>query len=159
MTFSASWRVVTLEGGSPESWKLETMASMRPSSTAYLYVAVLRPWCMSSMSRTAKSMVSSCSRIAIDVLKPEGIWEPGASGRNRRHDMKMPAKTEAVFDYLRLCARQMRTVTYKEVAEATVLAKPGVGRPLGYIRDQICIARGLPWLNARSEERRVGKGC
>ena len=62
--------------------------------------------------------------------------------------IRIPAKTRKVFEYLKICAEQMRTVTYKEIAEEVNLAKPGVGKPLGYIRDEICRKRGLPWLNA-----------
>lgn len=62
--------------------------------------------------------------------------------------LRMPAKTEEVFEYLKDCVFQMRTVTYGEIAQAVGLAKPGVGRPLGYIRDEICRRRGLPWLNS-----------
>lgn len=64
------------------------------------------------------------------------------------NQQRIPAKAEEVFEYLKGCASQMRTVTYGEIAEAVGLAKPGVGRPLGYIRDVICRSRGLPWLNA-----------
>ena len=42
----------------------------------------------------------------------------------------IPAKTREVFEYLKGCASQMRTVTYKEIAEEVNLAKSGVGRPL-----------------------------
>jgi hypothetical protein len=59
-----------------------------------------------------------------------------------------PAKTEAVFDYLRQCAAQMRNVTYGELADAAKLAPTRIGYQLGYIRDEICRKRGLPWLNA-----------
>jgi hypothetical protein len=62
--------------------------------------------------------------------------------------VRIPAKTREVFAYLKNCASQMRTVTYGEIANQVNLAKPGVGRPLGYIRDEICRHRGLPWLNA-----------
>ena len=62
--------------------------------------------------------------------------------------IRIPAKSREVFEYLKRCASQMRTVTYGEIAEQVDLAKPGVGRPLGYIRDGICRNRGLPWLNA-----------
>lgn len=58
-----------------------------------------------------------------------------------------PAKTEEVFAYVKQCANEMRTVTYKEVGEAVGLASAGVGKPLGYIRDQVCLRWGLPWLN------------
>ncbi len=60
----------------------------------------------------------------------------------------MPGKTKEVFDYLKRCAVQMRTVSYGEIAEAVGLPAVGMGKPLGYIRDEICRARGLPWLNA-----------
>jgi hypothetical protein len=63
-------------------------------------------------------------------------------------NQRIPAKTREVFEHLKICASQMRTVTYKEIADEFHLAKPGVGRPLGYIRDTICRARGLPWLSA-----------
>jgi len=62
--------------------------------------------------------------------------------------LRILARAEEVFEYLKGCASQMRTVTYGEVAEAVGLAKPGVGRPLGYIRDEIWRRRRLPWLNA-----------
>ena len=62
--------------------------------------------------------------------------------------VRIPAKTREVFEYLKNCASQMRTVTYGEIAEKVNLAKPGVGRPLGYIRDEVCRHHGLPWLNA-----------
>lgn len=61
----------------------------------------------------------------------------------------MPAKTEAVFEYLKRCASEMRTVTYGEIAEKFSMGKgQAVRYPLGYIRDDVCRARGLPWLNA-----------
>ena len=61
---------------------------------------------------------------------------------------RIPARAQEIFEYLKGCASQMRTVTYGEIAEQFNLAKPGVGRPLGYIRDNVCRQRGLPWLNA-----------
>ncbi len=57
------------------------------------------------------------------------------------------AKTKEVFDYLKQCAQRMRTATYEEVAAATGLVAPGLGRPLNYIRD-LCRRRSLPWLTA-----------
>ena len=62
--------------------------------------------------------------------------------------MTTPAKTQEVFEYLKKCASEMRTVTYGEIAEVTGLAPQGTARPLGFIRDQVCRERGLPWLNA-----------
>ena len=62
---------------------------------------------------------------------------------------KIPAKTEQVFEYLKVCAGQMRTVTYGEITKALHMGKgQGVRYALGYIRDHLCRARGLPWLNA-----------
>ena len=74
--------------------------------------------------------------------------------------IQAPAKTREVFEYLRGCAWEMRTVTYKELAEAVGLAKPGIGRPLGYIRDEVCRRYERPWLNAiavNTKTRRPGK--
>jgi hypothetical protein len=59
-----------------------------------------------------------------------------------------PAKSEQVFNYLKQCAHDMRTVTYGELAKAVGLAPTGIGYQLGYTRDDICRQRGLPWLNA-----------
>ena len=75
--------------------------------------------------------------------------------------MTMPAKTKEVFEYLKKCAGDMRTVTYGEIAEQpqVKLAPQGVAVPLGYIRDHVCRERGLPWLNAiavNAQTRRPG---
>lgn len=72
-----------------------------------------------------------------------------------RQPIQMPAKTREVFEYLKLCASQMRTVTYGELADAVDLAKPGTGRPLGFIRDEVCRHRRLPWLNAIAVSERT----
>jgi hypothetical protein len=75
--------------------------------------------------------------------------------------MPAPAKAREVFEYLKGCADEMRTVTYKEVADETDLAPVGLGHQLGYIRDEICRKRGLPWLSAivvSSETRKPGSG-
>jgi hypothetical protein len=75
--------------------------------------------------------------------------------------MAAPAKTREVFEYLKTCAGEMRTVTYKEVADVTDLAPVGLAYQLGYIRDEICRKRGLPWLSAivvGSESRTPGSG-
>jgi|ADurb_Met_02_Slu_FD_contig_41_926536_length_679_multi_1_in_0_out_0_2 hypothetical protein len=63
-------------------------------------------------------------------------------------ETKIPAKTKEVFEYLKACAAQMRTVNYGEIAESVGLPAIGLAYPLGYIRDHICRERGLPWLNA-----------
>jgi hypothetical protein len=62
--------------------------------------------------------------------------------------MSMPAKTREVFEYLKTCASEMRTVSYVEVGKATDVHQIGIGAQLGYIRDHVCRERGLPWLNA-----------
>lgn len=62
--------------------------------------------------------------------------------------MPIPAKSREVFEFLKKCARHMRTVTYQEVGDTVGLPAIGVNKPLGYIRDSICRERGLPWLNA-----------
>lgn len=67
-----------------------------------------------------------------------------------------PAKTDKVFCELVKAAREMRTVTYGELAERAKLAKPGIGQPLGYIRDEVCRARGLPWLTVIAVSSETG---
>lgn len=61
---------------------------------------------------------------------------------------RMPAKTGEVLQYLKKAAREMRIVTYGEIASDAGLAASGTGSPLGYIRDEVCRTRGLPWLTA-----------
>ena len=60
----------------------------------------------------------------------------------------MPAKTPEVFTYLKQCARDERTAEYGEIGDKVGLPAIGVNVPLNYIRDEICIRRGLPWLPA-----------
>ena len=72
-----------------------------------------------------------------------------------------PAKTQEVFEYLRKCASDMRTVTYKELGDKVGLPAVGTAKPLGYILDHICIPRKLPLLTfiaVQSRSRRPGKG-
>ena len=71
--------------------------------------------------------------------------------------VRIPAKTADVFEYLKQCADDMRTVEYAELAQETGLAPTGIGRPLGYIRDEICIPRGLPWLNMIAVSKATGR--
>ena len=59
-----------------------------------------------------------------------------------------PANTQAVFDHLRQCAKEMRTVNMGAVATAVGVAFPPAIIPcLNYIRDK-CRERALPWLPA-----------
>jgi hypothetical protein len=67
---------------------------------------------------------------------------------NSPEKIKIPARSKVIFEHLKLCAFQMRTVTYEEIADQFNLAKLGVGHQLNYIRDEICRKQGLPWLNA-----------
>ena len=60
----------------------------------------------------------------------------------------MPAKAPEVFDYLKQCAREMRTATYGEIEEAVKRPARFLDQELDYIRDEICIPQGLPWLSA-----------
>ncbi len=60
----------------------------------------------------------------------------------------MHPKVPDVFELLKKCAADMRTVTYQEIASEVGLATQGVGPPLTYIRDEVCRKRGLPWLTA-----------
>lgn len=62
--------------------------------------------------------------------------------------MSVPSRTREVFEYLKRCASEMRTVTYGELGDAVGLPAIGTAKPLGYIRDHVCRAQGLPWLNA-----------
>ena len=61
--------------------------------------------------------------------------------------MPIPARTAEVLEVLKECAADMRTITYGEIAERCGLVAPGVGVPLGYIRDEVCRSRGWPWLS------------
>lgn len=73
---------------------------------------------------------------------------------------RVPAKTDAVLQTLKQCAKDMRTITYGDLAKEASLAQPGVGVPLGYIRDEICRKHGLPWLNmiaVQTASRRPGE--
>lgn len=73
---------------------------------------------------------------------------------------KPPAKAREAFEYLKSCASDMRTVTYKELGDAVGLPAIATGTPLGYIRDHICLPRKLPLLNSiavQSKSRRPGE--
>ena len=67
---------------------------------------------------------------------------------------RAPKNTQAVYNRLVRLAGQMRVETYGEIAhaigeaEGREIAPVSLSRPLGFIRDEICRQRGLPWLNA-----------
>jgi len=68
----------------------------------------------------------------------------------------IPAKTREVFEYLKNCASQIRTVTYKEIAEEINLAKSGIDRPLGYINqntiDRLNYGAEIVWVEVNKYE-------
>jgi hypothetical protein len=65
-----------------------------------------------------------------------------------------PKNTEAVYRHLTRQASLMRVEFYGEIAAAIAeaegrqIAPISLRFPLGFIRDEICRRRGLPWLNA-----------
>jgi hypothetical protein len=65
-----------------------------------------------------------------------------------------PKNSKAVFEHLKVLASRMRVATYGEIAlaigeqEGRTIAPVSLNLPLGFIRDNICRKRGLPWLNA-----------
>ncbi len=65
-----------------------------------------------------------------------------------------PMHTKAVFEQLMACALYMSTIFYEDLASIVGtnagvpnLAPAYLAWPLGFIRDRICIPRGLPRLN------------
>lgn len=65
-----------------------------------------------------------------------------------------PKNSRAVFEHLKILAKKMRVESYGEIAtaigkaEGREIAPVSLNYPLGFIRDQICRPRGLPWLNS-----------
>jgi hypothetical protein len=65
-----------------------------------------------------------------------------------------PKNSEALWNHLVKSAAKMRVETYGEIAaaigsrEGREIAPVSLGYPLGFIRDEICLKRGLPLLNA-----------
>jgi alkylated DNA nucleotide flippase Atl1 len=65
-----------------------------------------------------------------------------------------PKNSRAVYEYLKVLAKRMRTESYGEIArvigmsESRKIAAVSLRYPLGFIRDNICQPRCLPWLNA-----------
>lgn len=63
--------------------------------------------------------------------------------------------TDKIIDYSRRalpflihCAQQRRTLTYKELAERAGCHHRVAAHILGYVRDEICAPRNLPYINA-----------
>lgn len=66
-----------------------------------------------------------------------------------------PANSEAAFEVLKECAKYMRTISYEDLGSEIGRKHGDAGPapvslrfPLGFIRDEICRRKGLPWLNA-----------
>lgn len=65
-----------------------------------------------------------------------------------------PKNSEALWDHLIDLASKMRVETYGEVAaaigarEGRTIAPVSLARPLGFIRDEICLTEGYPLINA-----------
>jgi hypothetical protein len=53
-------------------------------------------------------------------------------------------RARRLLPYLVQAAENRRTITYKELAAKIGVYHRTLSRPLGYIRDKICAARGLP---------------
>jgi hypothetical protein len=73
----------------------------------------------------------------------------------------VPEKTKEVFDFLRHCATDMRTVTYAEISSAVGVPAAELGPQLKLIALRMCSQRGLPWLyviavNADTRRPEVG---
>lgn len=62
---------------------------------------------------------------------------------------RIPAGTPEILAKLKACARERRTITCGELlgSAADSLRSEDL-RPLAYIRDELCIPHGRPWLNA-----------
>lgn len=66
-----------------------------------------------------------------------------------------PKNSKEAFEALKRCAAYMYTITYEDLAKEigrlrgdSGPAPVSLNLPLGFIRDQVCRPRGLPWLNA-----------
>ena len=57
-------------------------------------------------------------------------------------------RAELILPHLVACAKTRSTITYGELGERIAAHHRSISRPLGYIRDQICIPRGLPLITA-----------
>lgn len=69
---------------------------------------------------------------------------------------KAPKKTAEVLELLAQCASEKRTITYGEIAAHCGLANQAVRFPLGYIRDEVCVAHERPWLSVLAVNKKSG---
>jgi hypothetical protein len=66
-----------------------------------------------------------------------------------------PHGTQEIFEYLKVCAKNLYTNNYATICEdikqssrgAVSILPRGIGTPLGYIRT-LCIEHHVPWINA-----------
>ncbi|MXZ90737.1 MAG: DUF1828 domain-containing protein [Chloroflexi bacterium] len=98
------------------------------------------------------------------LLKIDELGDFGAPVTNPTGATPMPnymhPRTPDVFDYLKQCVAQRRTITYGEVGQNVGLAAQGTAKPLFYIRDK-CLERKLPPITAivfNKSTRLPGKG-
>ena len=57
-------------------------------------------------------------------------------------------RAELILPHLVDCAKTRSTITYGELADRIGAHHRSISRPLGHIRDEICIPRGLPLITA-----------
>lgn len=82
----------------------------------------------------------------------ECLTEQEGRLKGRRADMMATELTinraHLILPHLVHCAETRRTITYGELGERIGAHHRTLTRPLGYIRDEICIPRGLPLITA-----------
>ena len=59
-----------------------------------------------------------------------------------------PIRAVAVLEQLKRCAREQRTITYGDLAIAVYSHPQAMGKPLVYIRDEVCNRYVRPRLDA-----------
>jgi hypothetical protein len=57
-------------------------------------------------------------------------------------------RAELILPHLVDCAKHRRTITYGDLGRKIGVHHRAISRPLGYIRDEICAPRGLPFITA-----------
>ena len=67
-----------------------------------------------------------------------------------------PKRTAAVLKQLKRCAETERTITYGELARLVDSGPQNMGKPLGYIRDEVCNRHGRPRLDALVVQQNLG---
>lgn len=65
-----------------------------------------------------------------------------------------PKRAAAVLEQLKQCALQRRLITYSELATLVCSGPQNMGRPLGYIRDEVCLKHNRPRIDALAVRKR-----